>query len=172
MFVDYQQADCGPYRELLVAPGVFEFPEGNYPSITRIYVSTYDSVVNGRLNWGIPKDRADFAVDRDERGADHVRVERNGQCFASLTLKPYGLALPVHSAVVPKGLRTVMQHWCGKRYRIALSAKGTLRLAKVLDWKFDAARFPDLAQGKVLAAVQLPHFQMTFPVADVAELPP
>jgi hypothetical protein len=169
---DYEQADCGPYQELMFAPGVFVFPEGKYPSISRIYVSTYDSVVNGRQNWGIPKDRADFSRVRDQQGVDNITLQRDGHCFATLRLRPYGLSLPVHSALLPAGLRTVMQHWCGKSYRITLEAKGKLRMAKLLDWHFDAAYFPDVAQGKVLAAAYLPHFELTFPVAVVGEASP
>ena len=63
MLVDYTAAPCGPYRELLFIPGTMRFPDGRrHGSISRIVVSTWESVVNGRRNWGIPKDRADFAV--------------------------------------------------------------------------------------------------------------
>src|ERR1700761_8425865 len=51
LLVDYQKADCGPYRELMLIPASFAFDQGTYPSITRIYVSTYESAVNGRRNW-------------------------------------------------------------------------------------------------------------------------
>ena len=58
--VVYDEAPCGPYRELLFIPGTMNFGDARYPSISRILVSTWDSVVNGRVNWGIPKDRASF----------------------------------------------------------------------------------------------------------------
>ena len=60
MCVVYDEAPCGPYRELLFIPGTMNFGDARYPSISRILVSTWDSVVNGRVNWGIPKDRASF----------------------------------------------------------------------------------------------------------------
>ena len=63
MYVDYAESACGPYRELLFIPGAFPFADGGrHLTISRILVSTWYSVVNGRLNWGIPKDRADFEV--------------------------------------------------------------------------------------------------------------
>jgi hypothetical protein len=61
MFVDYADSPAGPYRELLYMPGRLTLPGGRKAwSVTRIYVSTWDSVVNGRRNWGIPKDLAEF----------------------------------------------------------------------------------------------------------------
>jgi Acetoacetate decarboxylase (ADC) len=172
MFVDYQSSNVGPYQELLVAPAVFAFDQGHYPAITRIYVSTYESVVNGRKNWGIPKDRADFSVTRDADKVDQIRVGRDGHVFAELRLKPFGLSLPVTSKVLPAGLRTLMQPWCGNTYRFTLSSKGTLRMAKLVDWHFDPAFFPDLARGRVIAAGYFPSFDMTFPVADVRAMQP
>jgi hypothetical protein len=170
LFVDYRQANCGPYRELLVAPAVYDFGEGHYPSITRIFVSTYDSVVNGRINWGLPKDRADFTIERGNDNVDTVRVSRDGHVFANMRFKSYGLTFPVTSALLPAGLRTLMQHWQGKSYRFTLSAKGALRMAKLVEWTFDPTMFPDLARGKVLMAGYFPSFDMTFPVATVREL--
>jgi Acetoacetate decarboxylase (ADC) len=170
LFVDYKHSNCGPYRELLVAPAVYDFGEGHYPTITRIYVSTYDSVVNGRINWGIPKDRADFTIERGSDNVDTVRVSRDGHVFADMKFKPYGLTFPVTSALLPAGLRTLMQYWRGKSYRFTLSAKGSLRMAKLVEWKFDPKLFPDLARGKVLMAGYFPNFDMTFPVAAVKEL--
>jgi Acetoacetate decarboxylase (ADC) len=170
LFVDYREANCGPYQELLVAPAVYDFGEGHYPTITRIYVSTYDSVVNGRINWGIPKDRADFKVERGKDNVDRVQVSRDGHVFADMRFKPYGLTFPVTSALLPAGLRTLMQHWRGKSYRFTLSAKGNLRMAKLVEWTFDPKMFPDLARGKVLMAGYFPNFDMTFPVATVRDL--
>ncbi len=53
----------GPYDELIYVPGLFsrrspsdqQQPVEYFPAITRIYVSTDESVYNGRKNWGIPK---------------------------------------------------------------------------------------------------------------------
>ena len=170
MLVDYHTAPCGPYSELLVVPAAFAFDEGKYMSITRIFVSTYDSVVNGRANWGIPKDRADFSYERDEQGADHVRVARAGTTIAEFDVRPVGPTLPVTTSVLPSGVRELMQHWNGQSYNFALKASGSVRMAKLRNWRFDPLYFPDLAQGRVLAAMHFPEFQMTFPVAQTKPL--
>lgn len=170
LYVDYRESDVGPYRELLVSPATYDFGDGRYPTITRIYVSSYESVVNGRANWGIPKDRADFTFEHGAKNVDHIQVSRDGHVFADMRFHPFGLTLPVTSWLLPAGLRTLVQHWQGKSYRFTLSAKGNMRMAKVVEWRFDPKFFPDLARGKVLAAAYFPNFQMTFPVATVAPL--
>jgi hypothetical protein len=168
LYVDYRASNCGPYHEMMVAPAAYDFGEDRYLSITRIYVSTYDSVVNGRANWGIPKDRADFLREREGK-IDHIQVSRDGHVIADMRFKPFSLAVPVTSWLLPSGLRTLMQHWQGKSYRFALSAKGSMRLGKVIEWKFDPKLFPDLARGKVIAGAHFPTFDMTFPIPRVQE---
>jgi hypothetical protein len=86
MYVDYLESGCGPYRELLFIPGAFPFGDGRrHLTISRILVSTWDSVVNGRDNWGIPKDRADFEVEQGLDGGreDRVRSSATGERCAS-----------------------------------------------------------------------------------------
>lgn len=170
LFADYQSSNCGPYRELLISPATFSFPEGNYCSITRIYVSTYASVVNGRRNWGIPKDQADFSVEQPAARSHRIVLSRGGHNFAELHLSHHGLSFPVHTGVLPASMRTVMQHWRGKQQGITLRAKGSLRMAKLLDWRFDPAFFPDLAQGHVIAVGYFPGFELTFPLGTQREL--
>jgi hypothetical protein len=167
--VDYTQTPVGPYRELLVAPASFAHPQGTYPSITRIYVDSYDSVVNGRRNWGIPKDRADFERTAGAGGTETVRVSREGHAFAELVLRSSGPSLPVASWLLPSPLRTLVQHWQGKSYRFTLSASGKARMASVEHWSFDPNYFPDLARGRVLTGAYLPDFKMLFPEADTRD---
>src|SRR5829696_1207094 len=44
MVVDYRSSNIGPYRELLFIPGRFRTRHGLCWSITKIYVSSWDSV--------------------------------------------------------------------------------------------------------------------------------
>ena len=67
MLVDYDESPVGPYWELLFLSGPFQWEGRRSFSISRIYVSTEASAVNGRENWGIPKEVADFEVDRRGR---------------------------------------------------------------------------------------------------------
>jgi len=173
MYVDYAESGCGPYRELLFIPGAFPFDDGrSHLSISRILVSTWDSVVNGRANWGIPKDRADFEV---ERGGVHgreerVRVTSDGRevCelrFATLRIAP---PLPVHGALLPASLRTLAQRFRGRTYYYAPAARGWVRPGRLLSWNFDPVLFPDLAGAAVVAVLRVESFRLTFPVARIA----
>ena len=172
MYVDYTESGCGPYRELLFIPGAFPFGDGRrHLTISRILVSTWDSVVNGRNNWGIPKDRADFEVDQGFAGGreDRVRVVSDGRelCelrFATLRFAP---PLPVPGGLLPERLRTLAQDFRGRTYYYAPSAGGRVRPGRLLSWRFDAALFPDLAGAAVVAAFKVESFRMTFPVARV-----
>lgn len=169
MLVDYQDSPVGPYRELLYIPGKFQFGARRYQSITRIYVSSMESVVNGRSNWGIPKDVCSF----DYRyggadGQDRCDASLDGRTFASFTFRPGRLTWPFSTAIVPRALLQLAQVHGGQQFVYAPSAKGQVQFAKVTDWSFDSRLFPDLAQGRVLACVKVPRFTMGFPVSAVS----
>jgi hypothetical protein len=168
MFVDYLVAPCGPYRELLFVPGVARFPDGRrHATISRIVVSTWDSVVNGRANWGIPKDRADFDVactpDHDRLG-----VSDAGRDACRIEFEPgRGLRLPFRTSWLPREWLTFAQLRDGCAYYYAPSARGTLQACRLLHWHFDGVRFPDLSRATVLASLRVVDFALEFPVARV-----
>lgn len=169
MFVDYESSDCGPYHELLFIPGNLPFADGRrHMSISRILVSSWDSVVNGRANWGIPKDRADFDVHYGAPGGeDHIVVRSEGRVMAELRLKAWPLSLPVFGGIIPAALRTLAQQFDGSTYLYAPSSSGWMQPGKLVSWRFDNALFPDLSGARVLGAARLRPFRMTFPVARV-----
>ncbi len=167
MFVDYASSDVGPYRELLFIPGHYRFPDGRrYNSIGRIYVSSQDSVDNGRSNWGIPKDHADFEVEQTEAG-DQVTVSLKGRPFCRLMLAHGGPALPVSSAWVPQKAVTLAQLREGHMFRYTPQAKGRLQLARLKHFWADGEHFPALQAGNWTVGGYMPAFDMTFPVSAI-----
>lgn len=171
MFVDYAQSDVGPYQELLFIPGRFPFEDGRkHLSISRIFVSSQASVINGRRNWGIPKELAEFEVRYGAEGLDRVKVARGGRVFAELEFKSYPLPLPFPGGLVPAGLRTLGQHRDGRSYIYAPSASGIVRPASLRRAWSDAAEFPDLARAKPVLAVAVSRFQMQFPLSRILPL--
>ncbi|KAK4048032.1 hypothetical protein OIV83_005066 [Microbotryomycetes sp. JL201] len=93
----------GPYDELLLVPGYFSFiAQGGetvyHHVITRIYVSTPDSIKNGRFNWGIPKHLANFqfSTPEDDKRSMHVAVS-----FPSSTATPFFKAILRDSRMTP-----------------------------------------------------------------------
>lgn len=172
MFVDYQQSDVGPYYELLFIPGSFPFADGKrHLSISRILVSSMDSVVNGQRNWGIPKELAQFEVDYGAGRVDAVRVLQDGQLLAELQYQHYPLSLPFSTALVPSGLRTLGQHHDGQTFIYTPSARGWIKPARLRAARSDPDRFPDLTQARALLSVQASRFQMQFPVSRVLSSP-
>lgn len=171
MFVDYAQSDCGPYHELLLIPGSFPFADGKrHLSISRILVSTWDSVVNGRANWGIPKDRADFRVQYGVDGSrdDRIQVSSEGRVMADLQFTAWPVPpLPVFGGIIPERMRTLAQHFDGKTFLYAPGSRGWIQAGRVKSWQFDDELFPDLAGARVLAAIKIRSFAMTFPVARI-----
>jgi hypothetical protein len=173
MFVDYAASPVGPYHELLFIPGSFRFEDGrNHLSISRIFVSSIDSVVNGNRNWGIPKDVAEFDVRYDDAGVDRVTVSKDGKVFAQLAFKHYPMGLPIIGWMVPERLRTLGQHDHGKTYIYSPSASSLALMAKLVEARFDPAMFPDASRGKPVLTVYLPNFRMLFPPARVIEQVP
>ena len=165
MFVDYATSDVGPYQELLYIPGSFRFGDARRLSITRIFVSSWASVVNGQQNWGIPKDRCDFDVKYGE--VDEVRLSLQGKPIAELRFRRSLFPVPFSTALVPPLLRTLAQRQGGDEYTYTPTAKGHIQPGALLDWRFDAAQFPDLSQGVVMGCVRVKDFAMDFPVATV-----
>ena len=135
-------------------------------SVTRIWVSTWESVVNGRRNWGIPKDRADF-VREEHAGEERITVRQGAAVVARLDFAPLGPTLPVTTGLVPGMLRRLVQYHGGRRYTLAPGARGRAGAARLLHAEGGEGLFPDLARGRTLAALRVPGFTMTFPEADI-----
>ena len=168
MFVDYRESPVGPYHELLFIPGTFPFEDSQrHLSISRIFVSSLDSVVNGRRNWGIPKDLAQFDVHYGQNGLDRVRVSQDGKVFAELDFKSWPLPLPFSTAILPGRWVTLGQHYEGQSFVYRPSAKGWIRPGSLRHARFDPAVFPDLAQATSWLTVGVPSFSMTFHESDV-----
>lgn len=170
MFVDYSQSDAGPYYELLYIPGSLSFGKKRLLSISKIYVSSWDSVVNGRENWGIPKEHCDFQVRYGANGVDEVRLVRDGQVIVELAFKPRLFRLPFDGRLIPARLRTLAQQFKGREFVYIPTAKGHVKPASLVHSHIDPRYFPDVSQGKVMACVKVIDFDMTFPVATVRYL--
>lgn len=169
MYVDYAETPAGPYRELLFIPGSYDFAGKRFWAISRIFVSTMDSVVNGRRNWGIPKDCADFDVTPDGR-RERVTVSVAGKTVASFSLKRAALTVPVTTALIPESLRRLGQVLGHHLFVLAPSASGKAGLGGIADLWSDPALFPDLAAAKPLLTAEIRRFHMTFPLASITPL--
>ncbi|XXX77270.1 acetoacetate decarboxylase family protein [Sorangium sp. So ce134] len=170
MALDYTSSNVGPYRELLFIPGRYRTRRGLQWSISKIYVSSWDSVVNGQINWGIPKELADVELAREADGSERLRASQGGDVFAEVRFAAAGPSLPAGSALLPARWRGLVHHRDGRDYFCAPTARGRVRHARLLDARVDPARMPRVDEGRVVFAVRLSGFRAEFPAADV-ELP-
>ena len=166
MLVDYVSSDAGPYRELLFIPGRFSFQSGRLFSITKIYVSTMNSVVNGIRNWGIPKELAQFDISQTAHERT-INVCMDGFCFAEFCFRHYPVHVPITTALVPPVLRTLGHHHQSRTYITRLSARGSVCPARLVSSRIDPDHFPDFTAEKILATFHVSKFLMVFPVPQV-----
>jgi hypothetical protein len=161
MLVDYHSSDVGPYQELLIVPGRFELGNKKQFSISKIYVSTYESVWNGINNWGIPKELADFEISPISKDTEQIKVSLNGEVFFEVKLTKKNLYIPISTRFFP--LRLAQEK--GDELLVTnSSAKGKATLAKSSGFKINQSYFPDISELKPLTTLAVKNFEMTFPV--------
>lgn len=164
MLVDYAESDAGPYGELLFIPGKFRFEGKKLDTISRIYVSTMESVVNGRANWGIPKEKADFKFENAGDRTEKATISVDGKIAAQFTIKSGKLTFPVSTKLMPFPL---VQEYEGKHFFTNFSGSGKGHFSKVTDIKINGELFPDISGCRPIAVVQVDPFNITFPVAEI-----
>lgn len=167
MAVNYEVSNTGPYQELLFIPGSFRFNGRKLQHISRIFVSTDESVVNGRRNWAIPKERADFIFRPLEKGSEEILVDRNGDSVFHGKFKIKGPIFPVNTVLFPYRLVQVQEN---RAYHTRFTGHGWGRLTSVESVKVNPEHFPALAEKKPLMAIAVQPFAITFPTAVVEDI--
>lgn len=161
MLVDYQESPVGPYRELLFIPG--KFGEEKLQSITTIFVDSEASTANGRANWAIPKQTAEFHWQK-ERGLDQVEVSLNGKQVFRASIRSGGIPFPMSTALLPIRLR---QELAGQVLFTQPEGKGWGKLARIQEVEVDPQLFPDIRGIKPLLALKVSPFTLTFPKPSI-----
>jgi hypothetical protein len=166
MLVDYHTSPVGPYQEALFVPGLFEHERRKLYSITKIYVSSIESVLDGQDNWGIPKELANFAITPLSNTVERFRMAHEQRTFIDVTLKSQSLQVPVNMRWLPvrPGL---IQHYQGKDIITRPLGKGRVGLTKLEDSCVDPIGFPDFSQHKPLMAVRATNFTLEFPIPKI-----
>jgi hypothetical protein len=176
MLVDYATSNCGAYRELLFIPGQFRSAGGQFFSISRIYVSSQDSVENGIANWGIPKQFAEFSWHK-EASLERVRVGN----FAEFVFSSSTTSAPVRLDWLPTAWRSLVHPVLtgldlspdpsGRQLLTALSGHGTMRPARLHSARADQKFFPNLEHLRPQMAVLAEPFNLVFPQPRLADSP-
>jgi hypothetical protein len=164
MLVDYETSNAGPYGELLFIPGKFNHLGQKLDTISKIYVSSQASVDNGRRNWGIPKQQADFLFEKLDAQRDHIQINLGETIIADFIINSGGPAFPVNTQFMPFPLVQLQDE---QYFYTKFSGSGKGRLAKMEQIHIDAASFPDISQCKPIAVIKVDPFQITFPEAVI-----
>jgi len=164
MLVDYSSSDAGPYGELLLIPGKFIHQGKRLNTISKIYVSTMASVENGRRNWGIPKELAEFSFQSMGPHSEKVCIFSEESTIAEFTLDSGKLSFPVNTKLLPFPL---VQYHEGKYYYTTFQGSGTGKFAKLKDIRINPQLFPDISGFKPILAIKVEPFNITFPVATI-----
>lgn len=167
MYVDYRSSPVGPYRELLFDPGKFMFDRRSCRTISRIFVSTPESVVNGAENWGIPKTIAEFETTTLPNGWERITVSAEGTVFAELTFSTVRFGFPFSDRWLPARFRTTAQHYREQCYFYAPITRATMKIGRLRKSKIDSRMFPDISRGKFALCVRLEDFRMWIPAATI-----
>lgn len=164
MLVDYLKSDVGPYRELLFIPGLFRLGGRLSFSISRIYVSTYDSLWNGYKNWGIPKELADFQIKEQTDGSILWQVKKEDKTFFLSSVMPKKASIPINSSLIP--LSRICQEEKNQLLLTSPKVWGQARFATLQDIQSEQEYFPPVHLLKPLVTFSLEEFLMTFPPAQ------
>lgn len=164
MLVDYHTSNVGPYRELLIVPGKFDLGGKTQFSISKIYVSSYESVWNGVNNWGIPKELADFEVKTLSDETDQIKVSVQGEIILEAKLTKRKLYFPISTRLFP--LRLAQQ----RKDELLItnsSAKGKATFLKYYELQINQSYFPDVSDLNPLTILAVKDFEMVFPLPEV-----
>ena len=164
MLVDYKSSDVGPYYELLYIPGLFYIGGKLTFSVSKIYVSSYDSLWNARENWAIPKELAQFKVTELKDGSHVFRVEQENQKFFEVALKPKGWQFPFTSKLLPLS-RITQQNQLGDLLLTPITVKGQVRFCSSKIMYSNPDFFPPVSQLKPFVTLNITDFLMIFSVA-------
>jgi NADPH2:quinone reductase len=171
IYVDYKDSPVGPYKELLFNPPKFRFDKGPCRTISRIFVSTQESVVNGVENWGLPKTFAEFESRTLANGWEKITVSSEGKVFAELTFSSVRFGFPFTDRWLPARFRTLAQPHEGRTYFYAPITSGTMKTGRLREIKIDSKMFPDISKGKISYCVRLVKFNMWIPAATIVDPP-
>ncbi|UJR22931.1 hypothetical protein I4U23_025958 [Adineta vaga] len=173
ILVRYTNSPVGPYDELILVPGCYQFGDRTYNRISQIYVSSLDSVINGRRNWNVPKKLAIFRWNDDSTYAK-IYLPDQDEPFCTIRVQPRFYCLPVSSAIVPAGFRTLLQppleetedktNYC----KIVPSCSGWFRpIVQLLEFHTDGKEIPSHDQLPIYTyGVGYETFTLIFPEAE------
>jgi hypothetical protein len=166
MLVQYDTSPVGPYDELIFIPGLRKYNQKWYWSVSHMLVSSEASVINGRENWGFPKQLAQFTRQKDQ-GKESVIITEDQHSIAEFHLQSFGPSVPFNSRFFPQTFFKIMQPYNGKNYYVTPQAQMSANLARPQSLKINERFFPNIASMRNLFTLYLRQFNLVFPLATI-----
>jgi hypothetical protein len=174
ILIRYTDSPVGPYDELLFVPGSYQFGDTSYYRISQIYVSSLDSVINGRRNWGIPKKLAIF---RWSDNSTYVKIylPESDEPFCTIRVRPRLYCFPINSGLIPTSFRTLLQQSLEEEenekniyLKTTLSYSGWFRpLVQLIEFYTDGKEIPSHEQLSMYTyGMGYEAFTFIFPKAE------
>lgn len=165
MLVDYQVSPVGPYKELLIIPGKSRFDGNRLATISKIYVDSIDSMMNGRDNWGIPKELSDFTWTTEDRS--HIITVGGTDPWFEIVIETGSLPIPIDTRLIPIKL---YQEYNNQTYRTLPTGKGTGHFSLIKEIRVNSSFFPDIDELEPLVSFYVDPFTMNFPAAKIEKI--
>ncbi|MBP9885482.1 MAG: acetoacetate decarboxylase [Leptospiraceae bacterium] len=175
MFVNYQTSNVGPYFELLFIPGDFEFKNPKFPKhrgklykkITKIYVSSAISIQEGRLNWAIPKEFANFQWIKENNKTKISVTSEDNHMFLETEFTSRFISFPVSTKLYPVSLLQRSDDKT-KLMNTKFNGNGMSRYASIDKWISDEkffAEINDISNFKL--GLSMKEFNIVFPIPEI-----
>jgi len=169
----YTDSPVGPYDELLFFPGCYQFGDTTYYRISQIYVSSLDSVVNGRRNWNVPKKLAIFHW-TDHNTFVKIFLPESNEPFCTIRVRPRLYCLPISSGIIPSSFRSLLQPPLEETeekniyLKTIPSCSGWFRpLVQLIEFHTDGKEIPSHEELSMYTyGIGYEAFTLTFPLAE------
>jgi hypothetical protein len=164
IIVDYKESNVGSYKEILFIPGLFNFNKTKLFSISKIYVDSESSILNGIENWAIPKEYANFDIKNLNDKSQSISISNKNDVFFKANIKSNIFKIPFNSKIINLSL---LQNKNNENFITDFSAKGLISKSQI-DIDFINEKFlPDLKNFKPLISFKVDNFSMIFKDAKI-----
>jgi len=164
IIVDYKESNVGNYKEILFIPGLFNFNKSKFFSISKIYVDSEPSILNGIENWAIPKEYANFDIKEINDKSQSISISNKNEVFFKASIKSSRLQIPFSSKILNLSL---LQHKNNENFITDFSAKGLISKAKINIDFINETFLPDIKSFKPIMSFKINNFNMIFKDAKI-----
>ncbi|MBK6605858.1 MAG: acetoacetate decarboxylase family protein [Leptospiraceae bacterium] len=174
MVVNYESSNVGPYFELLFIPGNFEHSRTTktstkkklYKKITKIYVSSLTSVQEGRLNWAIPKEMAEFTWKKESNKTMISASSKENGVFLEAEITKKFFSFPMSTKLYPISLLQKSDTESLINTKFVGSGKG--KIAFINKWMVNENLFANpFSISRISFGLSADEFNIIFPIPEI-----